>query len=84
MENRAIPLEEKDGEEIEADLAPHKDMILEKIAKLNRLSLESLITILEEKTAVYNDSNEVISETMRALKLEVSRLLDRLAGKPED
>ena len=64
-------------EEIEADLMPHKDMILSKLASLNRQSLESLVAILEEKTAVYTEKsdNHQIGDLIRALKVEVGKLL---------
>ena len=55
-------------------------MILSKLASLNRQSLESLVAILEEKTAVYTEKsdNHQIGDLMRALKVEVGKLLQRL------
>lgn len=52
-------------------------MILSKLASLNRQSLESLVAILEEKTAVYTEKsdNHHIGDLIRALKVEVGKLL---------
>lgn len=58
-------------------------MILDKLTSLNRQSLESLLAILEEKTAVYTQSSDTykIGELICALKLEVTRLVDKLASE---
>ena len=47
--NNPMAADEKDdGDEgLETDLAPHKHLIMQKLTKLNRQSLESLIAILE-------------------------------------
>ena len=52
-------------------------MILSKLASLNRQSLESLVAILGEKTAVYTEKsdNHQIGDLIRALKVEVGKLL---------
>ena len=63
---------------VEEDLAPHKSAILEKVTQLNRSSLKSLLTTLEEKTKVFSqDEDTKIGDLLKVLRHEIKKLLDK-------
>ena len=56
-------------------MAPHKNNILEKVMQLNRSSLTGLLTILEEKTKIFNedgqDGDKKITDLLKVLRREI-------------
>ena len=74
--------EQEDSEHvIEANIAQHKDTIIDNLASFNRQNLENMITILESKiTEQYTErgDGQQLRELIRAIKVESSKLIERL------
>lgn len=74
-------------DKVEEDLAPHRLTILEKLAVLNKQSLEGLMAILEDKTRSYQAEEEgattqqTIGNLMKALRQEVQKFQEKLTSE---